>query len=874
MHLLRLSIENWRGIERRDIEFAEGVTLIEGPNEIGKSTIIEAVRTLFSEPDSSKKKAIKAIQPVGRDVGSFVEAEIRLGPYHIVYAKTFNRGASTTLKVLAPKSTQLTGREAHDRVSQMMTESMDAALWQALLVDQGEKVALANLKDSAGLARALDEAAGSSAAGDEDGGFLAAIQGEYEKYFTLRTGRPKFAAQEAAHLRARQAFDVARESLAAIETDIAAHDRSVAEVRRLESQLPQLRSRLEQHEESWKSVRLLREQVAAQTKEVETAEELRVAAAKAYAERREQVATIDISRRELDEAEARQQPGQRLADDLQHKCKQAQLVLDELKKKLRVDRELLKLAQDDERYLADSEALTRNKKRLEELRKIVRDRKAALASAGSITIDPAGLGRWRSAEQSRAVAVSARDAAATSFTVSAEQQLQMEIGDETVELGEGDSTRRSVSAVVNIRIPDVAAIQITPSQSVAGLQDKVEEADRAINAFRKESGLADLDAATAACERKTLALQDADRLKARQQDILQDATQEELEQSVLALQVHCDRYRESRRAMEALPGDSAAATARVTEKRQAVVAREASVESAQETCEKLQRELEAARQSSQQARQELIALGARLAQREEQLQLARTDLPDDDVSRRAERAEESAQQAAIRLKDLQEQLESSAPDALELQLQNARGARERAERDLAAQQQQLAVLADRLQQTRADGRYETLEAAERTLEEARRQHEATQRKAAAVQLLWDTINQHRDAARKVYVEPLKEALGRLGSIVFGADFEVDIDEAWTIRSETRDGQTLDFDSLSIGTQEQLGILMRLAAAQIVAKQGGVPLIIDDALGFSDPERLESMGAAIAAAGRDCQIILLTCTPGRFAHVGNATLIRF
>ncbi|MDZ7768496.1 MAG: hypothetical protein U5K38_05210 [Woeseiaceae bacterium] len=340
---------------------------------------------MFSEPDSSKKKAIKAIQPVGRDVGSAVEAEIRLGPYHIVYAKTFNRGASTTLKVLAPKPAQLTGREAHDRVSQMMTESMDVALWQALLVDQGEKVALANLKDSAGLARALDEAAGSSAAGDEDGGFLAAIQGEYEKYFTLRTGRPKFAAQEAAHLRARQAFDVARESLAAIETDITAHDRSVAEVRRLESQLPQLRSRLEQHEESWKSVRSLREQVAAQAKEVETAEELRVAAAKAYAERREQVATIDISRRELDEAEARQQPGQRLADDLQHKCKQAQLVLDELKKKLRVDREQLKLAQDDERYLADSDALTRNKKRLEELRKIVRDRKAALASAGSIT---------------------------------------------------------------------------------------------------------------------------------------------------------------------------------------------------------------------------------------------------------------------------------------------------------------------------------------------------------------------------------------------------------------------------------------------------------------------------------------------------------
>lgn len=874
MRLLRLSIENWRGIEHRDIEFAEGVTLIEGPNEIGKSTIIEAVRTLFSEPDSSKKKAIKAIQPVGRDVGSSVEAEIRMGPYHIVYAKTFNRGASTTLRVLAPKPAQLTGREAHDRVTQMMTESMDIALWQALLVDQGEKVALAHLKDSAGLARALDEAAGSSASGDEDGGFLAAIQGEYEKYFTLRTGRPKFVAQEDAYLRARQAFDVARESLAAIEADITAHDRCLAEVRRLESQLPQLRSKLAQHEETWKSVTSLREQVAAQAKEVEVAEELRVATAKAHAERRELVAAIDVSRRELGEAESRQQPGQRLADDLQHKCKQAQLVIDDLKKKLRFEREQLKLAQDDERYLADSEALTRNAKRLEELRKIARDRQAALASASSITIDPAGLGRWRSAEQSRAVAVSARDAAATTFTVSAEQHLHVEIGDEAVELGQGDSTRRSVAEAVDIRIANVAAIRITPSQSVADLQDKVEEADRAINAFREESGLDDLDAATAACERKSLALQEADRLKARQQDILQDATQEELEQSVHALQVHCDRYREGRRSTEPLPGDSAAATAIVMARRQAVIAREASLESAQETYASLQQELDAARQSSQLARQELIALGARLAQREEQLQRARTDVSDDDVSRRSDSAANSAQHAAIRLKDLQEQLESVAPDALELQLQNARGAHERAERDLAAQQQQLAVLADRLQQSRADGRYETLEAAERTLEETRRRHEETERKAAAVQLLWNTINKHRDAARKFYVKPLQEALGRLGSIVFGADFDVDIDEAWTIRSETRDGQTLDFNSLSIGTQEQLGILLRLAAAQIVAKQGGVPLIIDDALGFSDPDRLASMGAAIAAAGRDCQIILLTCTPGRFAHVGNATLIRF
>ena len=69
---------------------------------------------------------------------------------------------------------------------------------------------------------------------------------------------------------------------------------------------------------------------------------------------------------------------------------------------------------------------------------------------------------------------------------------------------------------------------------------------------------------------------------------------------------------------------------------------------------------------------------------------------------------------------------------------------------------------------------------------------------------------------------------------------------------------------------QLGV----AAARIVSSQGGVPLIIDDALGFSDPSRLKTMGAAIASAGNDCQVILLTCTPGRFTHVGSAEVVRF
>ena len=218
--------------------------------------------------------------------------------------------------------------------------------------------------------------------------------------------------------------------------------------------------------------------------------------------------------------------------------------------------------------------------------------------------------------------------------------------------------------------------------------------------------------------------------------------------------------------------------------------------------------------------------------------------------------------------------EGASPESVDELLANAKAVCERANIDLRQEEQNLAVLTDRLQQAQADGRFETLEAAERELEHREAVLSSTRRRAEAVQLLWKTLNEYRDSARHAYVMPLKDAIERLGKIVFGAGFEVEIGDDWSLISRMLDGKTLPFDDLSVGAKEQLGILTRLAAAQIVSKHGGVPLIIDDALGFSDPSRLETMGAAIAAAGRQSQIVILTCTPGRFMHVGSANVVRF
>jgi len=92
MKLHRLVLKNYRGIEHREIDFPEhGVVVISGANEIGKSSMVEALDLLLESRDRSTKKEVKQVKPTHADVGSEVTAEISTGPYRFVYHKRFHK---------------------------------------------------------------------------------------------------------------------------------------------------------------------------------------------------------------------------------------------------------------------------------------------------------------------------------------------------------------------------------------------------------------------------------------------------------------------------------------------------------------------------------------------------------------------------------------------------------------------------------------------------------------------------------------------------------------------------------------------------------------------------------------------------------------
>ncbi|MCV7102983.1 ATP-binding protein, partial [Mycobacterium palustre] len=247
----------------------------------------------------------------------------------------------------------------------------------------------------------------------------------------------------------------------------------------------------------------------------------------------------------------------------------------------------------------------------------------------------------------------------------------------------------------------------------------------------------------------------------------------------------------------------------------------------------------------------------------------RASVTDEDLAASAAAALKAAQDAERRLGELNEELAAAEPDAVAA--------------ELAAATTETAALSDRYEAAAAalrqvgielsviggEGRQGKLDAAQTECEHAASEHARVGRRARAAHLLRSVMTRHRDTTRARYVEPYRAELQRLGRPVFGPSFEVDIDSDLCIRSRTLDGVTVPYESLSGGAKEQLGILARLAGAALVSKEDTVPVVVDDALGFTDPDRLAKMGEVFDAVGAQGQVIVLTCSPDRYDGVKGA-----
>ena len=128
----------------------------------------------------------------------------------------------------------------------------------------------------------------------------------------------------------------------------------------------------------------------------------------------------------------------------------------------------------------------------------------------------------------------------------------------------------------------------------------------------------------------------------------------------------------------------------------------------------------------------------------------------------------------------------------------------------------------------------------------------------ALELLLRLLRDAEREAKERYVGPLVRRIRPYLEALFpGADLQVD--EAFRIAAIARQSRPELFERLSDGTREQIAILTRLAFAELLADQGRPAVVVlDDALVFSDDQRIEQMFQILTRAADRFQILVLTC----------------
>jgi wobble nucleotide-excising tRNase len=140
-------------------------------------------------------------------------------------------------------------------------------------------------------------------------------------------------------------------------------------------------------------------------------------------------------------------------------------------------------------------------------------------------------------------------------------------------------------------------------------------------------------------------------------------------------------------------------------------------------------------------------------------------------------------------------------------------------------------------------------------------------------MLFTFFREEREAGERRIREPLVAAMTSLLRIMFpGADLLLARDEKGGDRLEVRRGAAVDtFEGLSYGAREQIGVIVRLALAQVLASSfgGTLPVVLDDPLVNADAARQEQMVRVLHHVSRTggLQVIVLTCDPARYQGLG-------
>jgi len=824
MRLLRIRLKNWRGVEAAELELDAGITIVEGDNEAGKSSFIEALNLLFRERDSTKKQELKRVTPKGVDAGSTVEVEFTTGAYHLTYCKTFNKKTSTTLQVHAPAVEQLVGVDAHTRVLEILDDSIDVSLWQAIQLEQGGEFNDINFGHSRSLAKALDNIAGGTGAGEGEAALLQKVRHEYLKYFTEHTKKEK---GELAQLRVQkkqlaESDESLFQALSAIDSEVEAKAAIDQQLVDIQQRLPEFRLTLSNHEKQQAQNAVAQHKLTTCLANVETL------TLKLKELEHSSVARKDLSKKISDlEAASLQQQKELVALEQAYKDDNKQLAqATENRDKLIADRKSIdqKLRQVETAVqLREKNALhsrlQQQYKVASEIELQVQEVTAALAQ---ISVDDKALDKLQVLDRKLREKKMRVEAWASQVSLHFLKSANVDVEGCSRKFEAGESLVVDSSKSAEFTVENNLRIEIDPAVDTRELTSDLQRAEVKLNDFLADHNVVSMSEAVSANKRRAelqTTLKELRRSASRVNKGASDGNEDRVSADTILSAIQSVGV-----AIDALQKKNSLANHEAIDLDQQQVSlvhqvldNENRLATARDERDRLQKQfagtetkLELARQEKASHAELVTGNKTLLAQQVDALSAVDLDKSIKDLQQQLAQAKAASDQARV------DTGQAAQTDVL---VDNARMAMQRAEKEVHDLQIRQTGLAVKLDQSQAEGLHEKHQSVLADREDLTSRLKQLDRRANAAAYLWESLSKHQRQAHLSYAKPLADKVASMGRVVFGEDFSIELSESLTVVSRTLKGITVPFDDLSGGVREQLGILLRLAAAQLV--QSGI-----------------------------------------------------
>ena len=872
MRIARLRIEQLRKF-RAPIEigdFDEGLNLFVGPNEAGKSTIAAAIRAAFFERHRSG--SVEALRPWGDSSASpSIEIDFTLGGRSARLRKRFLHQKRCELDI---DGRTLDGADAEDHLAAMLGfgfpgrgESnakhwgIPGLLWieQGMAQEVGDPVA--NAADH--LNRALGDALGAVAGGIGDA-VRERVAAERNALLTLSRGEPR-----GDYAQALARADGLRREIESLEATLASYRGKVDRIAALRAEYER-----EAAEQPWVAMRAQERKAIAELeavqrieRELQTVQDTAQQIEKRHALLRERLEAFAQEEREFaaraaacDAARAAQESAQAAVASWQARREQAQARVDAAAAALALARQ-----EEQRRVLAGRVAELRAQRAQgeEALRAAEAEQSALLAAQRQAVATELQEedGRSLRDRHARLHELEIRlTAAATRVRYDIESGRSIHVGDAECR-GAGETL---IVAPTVVAVPGVGRIEIAPGGAdLAALRSERDALRARQDAALRALGLASWEDAEA--RRRQYREHRAE--CAMREATLRALAPKGIDVLRAALTESAIRIGQEEAILAAFPPPADAAADRPSA---------AQAESA-EAGARAERDAVAAQwnQAGLAAANAQAALDA--AERERGVLRLRLDAPD-----RAERLrtaqdqwhDVNAERAALarRIETLRQAIDAARPELLVQDAARYRASAETAERAQGERRLQIAALESELAALGAQGLDERHADLVREHEQISRHAAALRRRAAALDHLLELLDARRTAFTQRLRAPLQRHLDHYVRMLFpqavlelGDDFAPRL----LIRPGTApEAGSAEFALLSFGAREQMGVISRLAYADLLKEAGRPTLImLDDALVHSDAVRLERMKRVLFDAATRHQILLFSCHPENWRDLG-------